>query len=170
MTEKRKLLKTTDGGQRWTTLRQPADSVSFVTATNGWVLDGGAVYSTRNGGRSWTISQLTCHPVSAQIDMIGGEIRGMSDGTVWVVLPGGTGMNQESYTIYRRTRETRWTAVMARSTAGGGPAPTATTVSGPGLSPGHIDPLSANDAFASGMCWACGAAGTFQVVGTTDGT
>ncbi|PKY11325.1 hypothetical protein B1757_04870 [Acidithiobacillus marinus] len=169
VTLKRDLLKTSNGGETWTILKQPAESVSFVTAAKGWVLERSTVYSTRNGGKSWTSSQLIIPSVPTHRVMIGGEIRSAPDGAVWVMLPGGAGMNQESYTLYRSVSGIHWTAVMARNTAGAGPAPSAAAVSGPGLSPGPMDPVSDHDAFASGMCWACGEAGTWQVVGTTDG-
>lgn len=159
------LLKTIDGGRHWFSLQQGARSVSFISAARGYVLDGTAVYQTRNGGHSWTAGQLTATPGGGGI--IDGEVRAAAGGAVWASLIGGTGMSQESYTVCRSTNGAEWTAVIGVSTPAGGPAPGNPPAVGPGTGLG-LQAFSANAALVSGTCVACGM-GASEVVGTVDG-
>lgn len=142
------LLKTIDGGRHWVSLRQSARSVSFTSATRGYVLNGLAVYQTRNGGQSWIAGQLTASPGSGGI--IDGEVRAAPGGGVWASLIGGTGRSRESYTVFRSTNGAEWTAVIGVSTPGGGPAPGNPPVVGPGTGLGPLHAFSANAALVSG--------------------
>lgn len=60
------MLRTVDGGKRWTQLPQPpiADNILFVTDKDGWIAGGGQpesdLYVTHNGGESW--SQVVIQP------------------------------------------------------------------------------------------------------------
>jgi hypothetical protein len=52
------LVSTSDGGATWSRLPDPpvAESVSFATPTNGWIVGGpagDALWNTRDGGKSW---------------------------------------------------------------------------------------------------------------------
>jgi len=164
VTSQHLIMKTSNGGRTWFALRQAAFSVSFVSAAKGYALYGPDVYTTNNGGASWTAIALV--PPGTQVG--GGEVSATRDGSVWVDLVGGSGMSQTSYTVFRSTDGVHWTPVMSLSTAGGGPAPASAQALGPGTSPGPIDPLSQADAFMAGACSAC-SSGTSQVVGTTTG-
>jgi hypothetical protein len=52
------LLTTDDGGLRWHRLAAPAgvQTVCFTDRERGWLGAGGRIYSTLNGGRSWTLA------------------------------------------------------------------------------------------------------------------
>lgn len=160
------LLKTTDGGRRWTILRQSASSVSFVGPNRGWALNGETAWHTTNGGRSWSASTIVA---GASGSVFGGQIAALPDGTVWVLLRGVPGMNQDSYTVFRSGNGQSWTAVLSRSTADG-PAPGNPngTATAPGLSPGPLVAVSPETAWVSGVCAACGV-GTTTVAVTQNG-
>src|SRR5271166_3911201 len=65
------LLESTNGGGRWTLIARPLpkrsiSSVSFISATTGYVVSSGRLFFTRNSGRNWK------EIVSAGISAIGG--------------------------------------------------------------------------------------------------
>ncbi|WP_274654505.1 WD40/YVTN/BNR-like repeat-containing protein [Paenibacillus humicola] len=118
--------KTTNGGQTWTKVQTPANTryTQFITPTKGWAvvfLVGGGyqVQKTTDGGLHWT-NTLT---VKAE-DSFGGSIYGTDSEDVWVVLLGGSGMTQTSYSVFHTTNAgASWQQVISNPTAGGGPAP-----------------------------------------------
>src|ERR1051325_5411192 len=69
------LLRTEDGGRNWTILLPPplGDPIRFVNPTDGWLAGGPAgnqLYSTRDGGISWTAKHLEPETTSRiQVDL-----------------------------------------------------------------------------------------------------
>ncbi|WP_308637487.1 WD40/YVTN/BNR-like repeat-containing protein [Paenibacillus silvisoli] len=127
--------KTTNGGKTWTKLATPPNSryVHFVTESKGWDITvlatgGYIVKRTVDGGLHWTDS------LKVQADgSYGGAIYGNDPADVWVLLYGGSGMSQTSYSLYHTTDAgAHWKQVISNSTAGGGPAP------GPKIAPGKL--------------------------------
>jgi photosystem II stability/assembly factor-like uncharacterized protein len=85
----KRLIESTSSGQKWSLISLPArgsiDGVSFVSANKGYVLQGGDVFFTSNGGRKWKqIDSLgTAQINSGQLSFSSG-----ADGFVGVSYPG----------------------------------------------------------------------------------
>lgn len=118
--------KTTNGGRTWTKVSTPPNTryAHFITLDKGWIMvlhSGGGyeVKRTVNGGRTWT-NKL--YVKSAQSN--GGMIYGTDSSDVWVVLLGGSGMSQTSYSMFHTSDAGKhWKQIISNPTAGGGPAP-----------------------------------------------
>jgi photosystem II stability/assembly factor-like uncharacterized protein len=118
--------KTTNGGKSWTKVPTPPNTryAHFVTVNKGWVIvvrpgSGYEIKRTIDGGHTWS-NKLTVKSESA----IGGAIYGTDSSDVWVVLLGGSGMSQTSYSLFHtKDGGVKWKQLVSNSTAGGGPAP-----------------------------------------------
>ncbi len=118
--------KTTNGGRTWTKVATPPNTryAHFITPAKGWIItlhSGGGydVKRTVNGGRTWT-NTLFVHSSQS----VGGMIYGTDSSDVWVVLLGGSGMSQTSYSMFHTSDAgAHWKQIISNSTAGGGPAP-----------------------------------------------
>ncbi|MFC5647865.1 WD40/YVTN/BNR-like repeat-containing protein [Paenibacillus solisilvae] len=118
--------KTTNAGQTWTKLSTPPNTryAHFITPDKGWILvfhSGGGydVKRTVDGGRTWS-NKLYVHSEQTS----GGMIYGTDSSDIWVVLLGGSGMSQTSYSLYHTADAgEHWKQLISNPTAGGGPAP-----------------------------------------------
>ncbi|MGH2386787.1 MAG: YCF48-related protein [Chloroflexota bacterium] len=157
------LLHTTDGGAHWKTVKTPLSvtSACFADDAHGWAvaLEKDTILRTTNGGRTWTRS------LSASADFrYGGQIGCASATNVWALLLGGVGMNQVSYSLFHTTDGgAHWKAVVALSSAGGGPAPgnTAGAARGADGEGARLDVVDADTAYLVSGCPPCGAGETY---------
>lgn len=166
------LLATTDGGQSWNTLPiGPVQQACFFSATDGIAVPqtayGGTLTLERtvDGGAQWKPELTVKNGFPAQFACT-------PDGSAWLVADGGSGMSQTSYSVFRSGDQgLTWSAVLAVSTAGAGPAPgnTQGATPGPGSSPGPIAVTDRENAIMVGVCEACGGSGTASLDHTSDG-
>ncbi len=167
------LLATTDGGRVWQRLpigpvEQAcffAGGVGLAVPTTPYFGGGLTVRRTSDGGQTWStvFSVPAAHAAS---------LACTADGGAWLVAAGGAGMSQQSYSVFRSGDQgATWTAALAVSTAGAGPAPgdTRGAATGPGSSPGPIAALGKNQAVMTGLCEACTGSGIATVATTRDG-
>ncbi|WP_219835082.1 hypothetical protein [Paenibacillus sp. R14(2021)] len=118
--------KTADGGKTWTKLNTLPNTryVHFMTEQKGWAVivlatGGYEIKRTLDGGIHWTDSLN----VKAATNL-GGAIYGSDSADVWVLLYGGSGMSQTSYSLFHtKDGGAHWKQVISHPTAGGGPAP-----------------------------------------------
>lgn len=156
--------RTTDRGKTWTLISIPDESVGdayFHDSEHGWVVTQGngmiVVKSTTDGGRTWNkvMSKQTVAPLN------GALIRSAGKDDAWVELIGESGMSQTSYSLFHTTDGGKqWQAVLANSSAGGGPAPgfPIDYNEGPkntGSKPGPLYVIDPKSAYMGGMCPAC---------------
>jgi photosystem II stability/assembly factor-like uncharacterized protein len=156
--------RTTDGGKTWKPLpvpKQLTGDAYFHDKANGWAVtqENGVfqVMRTVDGGQSWSavMKRETVAPLS------GAVIRSAGKDDAWIQCIGGYGMNQTSYSLFHTTDGGRhWQTVIAKSTAGGGPAPgfPADYPGGPtidGSAPGPLYVVNPDIAFMGGRCMAC---------------
>ncbi|HVC81158.1 MAG TPA: YCF48-related protein [Chloroflexota bacterium] len=164
------LVRTTDGGVHWHVMStpKPVTSACFINAANGWAIElqGDTVLRTTNGGRTWT------QRLSAGSNFqYGGQIACIGTQNVWALLYGGVGMNQRSYSLFHTADAgLHWRAVVALTSAGGGPAPgntggAARGADGEGI---QLDAVSAGTAFLVSGCPPCGGAGETYLGSTHD--
>lgn len=129
------LYRTDDGGAHWNKLSTPFHpmAVAFSGPNYGWAVGHSQVWKTIDGGNKWmpVYHYGSATPMAAQI-----KLAGLNN--VWVLLQGGSGMNQTAYTVIHGNSGGKWEVVAAKSTAGAGPAPDAPTGApdAPGLAPG----------------------------------
>jgi photosystem II stability/assembly factor-like uncharacterized protein len=115
-----KLLKTADGGRTWTDVSPPTDSGSVVSQiaawegidfSHGWAMLGPAdpvapppeapvVWSTNDGGASWSASQPLGLPEVADF-FIPGEIQFVDLQQGWIMVHLGAGMSHDYIGLYR---------------------------------------------------------------------
>ena len=151
--------ETSNGGKSWHTVATPFHplAVTFANAEDGWVVGDNHVWATSDGGHEWipTLEMGSTVPMAATIRAQGHHL--------WVLLQGQSGMNQTSYTLFEKTAGKSWQVVLAKSTAGAGPAPDAPqgAAQGPELAPGPLAVLSGGTAYFAGESAA-------QNLGTTD--
>jgi len=164
-----RILRTADGGRTWqqepgkpvlaACFFSPHRGVSALRSSSGLHLS-----YTADGGRTW----------SSAASVPGGYGAGLTctpDGGAWLVAVGGVGMSQASYSVLRSGDFGRsWAPVLARPTAGGGPAPgnPIGVTAGPGLGPGPLAATDKDHAVMLGTCWACGD-GMVLLDSTSDG-
>ncbi len=167
------LLTTTDGGQVWHKIQIGpveqacffAGGVGLAVPTTPYFGGGLTVRRTTDGGQTWSTVLRVPAAHAANLACTG-------DGGAWLVAAGGAGMSQESYSVFRSGDQgATWTAALAVSTAGAGPAPgdTKGAAIGPGSSPGPIAVLSRKQAAMTGLCEACTGSGIAMVETTSDG-
>ena len=164
------LVRTTDGGAHWHAVGtpKPVTSACFINANSGWAIElqGDAVIRTSNGGRTWT-QRLN----AGSNFQYGGQIACIGSLNAWALLYGGVGMNQRSYALFHTADAgAHWRAAVALSSAGGGPAPIATTgvpqgADGEGV---LLDAVSSDTAFLVSGCPPCGGAGETYLGSTHD--
>lgn len=156
--------RTTDGGKTWTKLPIPEHVIGetyFHDKQNGWAVTqeqkSAQVKRTVDGGKTWKTvmsREVVEPPVNAIIRSAGPE-------DAWVEWIGGTGMTQTSYSLFHTANGGGdWQVVIAKSSAGGGPAPgfPADYHEGPllgGSSPGPFYVVDPKVAFLGEQCMAC---------------
>jgi hypothetical protein len=114
-------------GKTWKPLpvpKQLTGDAYFHDKANGWAVtqENGVfqVMRTVDGGQSW--SAVMKRETVALLS--GAVIRSAGKDDAWIQCIGGYGMNQTSYSLFHTTDGGRhWQTVIAKSTAGGGPAP-----------------------------------------------
>ncbi|MBB6674419.1 WD40/YVTN/BNR-like repeat-containing protein [Cohnella nanjingensis] len=156
--------RTTDGGRTWTKLPAPAGIVGdayYRDSRNGWAVTQTkgqfSFVRTSDGGRTWV--QAMTRTWEGEIS--GVTIRSTGKSDAWIELDGGYGMTQRSYSLFHTADGGKhWTTVIAKGTAGGGPAPGFKTAeegvpSNAGNSPGALYVVNPTVAFMSGQCQAC---------------
>ncbi|WP_052487293.1 WD40/YVTN/BNR-like repeat-containing protein [Gordoniibacillus kamchatkensis] len=167
---------TVDGGKSWRDLPVPEHIVGeayFHDKSVGWavVQNGGEgiVERTTDGGKSW-------HPIMSRklvSHLNGAVIRSAGTDDAWVEWIGDSGMTQTSYSLFHTSDGGKsWQTVLAKSTAGGGPAPGFPLgySGGPnnaGSKPGPLYVVDRKTAYMGGECPACDKPNT--VGHTTDG-
>ncbi|RLQ93337.1 WD40/YVTN/BNR-like repeat-containing protein [Falsibacillus albus] len=153
-----------DGGKTWVKLNVPSNIIGepyFHDAKNGWAVTLKdkqiQVMNTTDGGNSW-------NPVFSKKFMYGlngAIIRSAGAQDAWVELIGGTGMTQTSYSFFHtKNGGATWLPVVAKSTAGGGPAPGVpekhpNIPDNKGSKPGPLYVVNTETAFLGGTCPAC---------------
>lgn len=156
--------QTTDGGKTWKELPIPKQVIGetyFHDRLNGWAVtqekNATQVMRTVDGGKTWKVvmsREAVEPPVNAVIRSAGPE-------DAWVEWIGGSGMTQTSYSLFHTTNGGGdWQVVIAKASAGGGPAPgfPADYHEGPSLggsSPGPFYVVDPKVAFLSEQCMAC---------------
>ncbi|MEK4292289.1 sialidase family protein [Paenibacillus sp. FSL R5-0914] len=147
---------TKDGGLSWSKISTPSNTrgAYFSDRNTGWAVvtvpgTGYRVMKTADGGKTWSLSLKV-----AFTDPEYGQITSKGD-QVDVVLYGGSGMSQTSYSLYTSTNKGKsWNRVIAQETAGGGPAPgsgRAVVNKGPASGrPGNLELIGNNTAFLVG--------------------
>lgn len=129
------LYETHDGGRHWQVLATPFHplAVAFWGQQLGWVVGDSRIWHTTDGGKQWSPVYIfgSTVPMAAHITV-------STPKSIWVILQGGSGMSQTSYTVIHDTPQTGWKVVAAKSTAGAGPAPDAPSDApkAPELAPG----------------------------------
>lgn len=153
-----------DGGKTWSQLPIPSNTVGdayFDNENIGWVVtqsdNNVYVNKTTNGGKSWE----TVMTKSLESQLNGAQIRSAGKDDAWIELIGQSGMSQTSYSVFHTNDGGKsWKTVIAKSTAGGGPAPgfsqNVNNVStNKGSKPGPLYVVSPQVAFMGGLCPAC---------------
>ncbi|MFP3387241.1 WD40/YVTN/BNR-like repeat-containing protein [Brevibacillus sp. SIMBA_040] len=155
---------TTNGGKTWTKLPVPPGTVGepyFHDRSVGWAVTKGQdafqVQRTIDGGKSWSVvmSKKTVSPVNGVL------IRSAGPQDAWIECIGDTGMTQTSYSLFHTADGGKsWQTVIAKSTAGAGPAPgfPMDYKNGPdigGSSPGPLYVINSKEAFMGAQCMAC---------------
>lgn len=162
------LWRTTDGGEDWTKVSTPSQvlSVSFGSDSVGWIgTQDGNIFETKNSGATWT---RVFHPSAKYPGRP--VVQAVSAQACWAMVIGGSGMSQTSYAVFRTADGSTWKPVLGVGTAGAGPAPdnASNAPKGPGLAPGPMVALNANQAAVAGVCRACGM-GSAEVSATGNG-
>ncbi|MFX3632790.1 MAG: WD40/YVTN/BNR-like repeat-containing protein [Candidatus Pristimantibacillus sp.] len=145
--------QTSNGGKTWTKIKTPANTryAEFTDAKHGWVLivapgSGYKLFKTADGGATWS-TKLTVK----SDEVSGGEIYTRGN-QVWAEFYGGTGMSQQSYSLYASTDNgASWRKVIDQDTAGGGAAPggaAGVTNKGPASPGGHSSNMELVDGAA----------------------
>lgn len=126
--------KTTDAGQTWSKVATPPNTryAHFITPDKGWIVvlrsGGYEVKRTIDGGRTWS-DKLSVNSAA----VVGGAVYGTDSSDIWVLLYGGSGMSQTSYSLYHtKDAGSHWKQIISKATAGGGPAPGKATDKLPG--------------------------------------
>ncbi|UOF91290.1 hypothetical protein LSG31_03255 [Fodinisporobacter ferrooxydans] len=170
---------TTDGGVTWKRLQIPdylqTVGTYFDDATTGWSVvrdkTNYKIERTADGGKHWNIvfQRPTAFPIAKA------WIQSTSAEDAWVMIYGGSGMTQTSYTLLHSSDAgAHWTPVILQSTAGGGPAPgyseqASKGKAGPGSKPGDWVAFNSKSMILAGVCPACEGHGTVGIGFTTDG-
>lgn len=165
------LVATRDGGKLWRPLAAGAVAQAcFFGSRIGIATVSGiggtfGVERTTDGGVNWSTPLSIKGAVPIQLQCT-------KDGGAWLVAAASSeSMSQQSYSVFRSWNEgASWSAVIAVSTAGDGPAPgdTAGAAQGPGSSPGPIGAVDRTTATMTGTCAAC-SDGMASFATTTDG-
>lgn len=149
------LYVTHNAGRQWNSMTIPFKplSVAFLNPRQGWAVSAHKVWKTMDGGKTWTASDTFASPLP-----MAARIRLAGTNAVWVMLVGGSGMSQTSYTVLSHSVGQGWTVRAGKSTAGAGPAPDAnsTAPGAPGLAPGPLFAVSKQRAFLAGAVPAAG--------------
>jgi photosystem II stability/assembly factor-like uncharacterized protein len=140
------LVVSTDGGQTWTAMSSPADpqSVCFSGTSRGWLATAaGTVYTSQNGGQSWSRSLQMAGvqqglPTSSRIECA-------APSAAWIdFAPGGGAAGHSPYVVYATVNGQSWRTVMAEPGTIGNQLPG--VPAGPGSYPGAFSLVDAGDA------------------------
>jgi photosystem II stability/assembly factor-like uncharacterized protein len=120
------------------------------------------VQKTVDGGKTWqkAMTRTVVSPITNAV------IRSVGVDDAWVECIGDSGMSQTSYSLFHTSDGgAAWQTVIAKSTAGGGPAPgfPMNYSGGPdngGSKPGDLYVVDPKTAFMGGYCPACDKANT----------
>jgi photosystem II stability/assembly factor-like uncharacterized protein len=150
------LMVSGNAGLSWVEARAPGlvQAECFVTRTRGWAARGGSVWSTRNGGRSWTLARLRRNPLALP------EL-GCGDADAWALFREGAAAGTEGYHVFRSLDGGPWRAVLASPFQQR--LPTLSNYAGP------FDVLGRGAAVFVGTCAPCDGVGTATIVRTLDG-
>jgi hypothetical protein len=166
-----------DGGKTWTALNVPEGTIGqayFHDAEIGWAMTKGPQGSfqamrTEDGAATWRISNVWL----SQSPLNGAVIRSAGKDDVWVQCIGDSGMSQTSFALYHSDDGgKKWRTVVAKSTAGGGPAPgwdadVPQELPQGWAKPGPLYVVNTSTAYMGGYCPACDQANSLGW--TTDG-
>ncbi|MDO7908677.1 hypothetical protein Q5741_20020 [Paenibacillus sp. JX-17] len=150
--------RTNNGGVSWNQVKTPANTrgAFFSNINNGFAVvvvpgSGYRVMKTTNGGSHWSLSLR----VNSSMNATSGDVYSSGQQT-YVILYGGAGMSQISYSMYATTDGGQhWTKDISQSTAGGGPAPGGRDglkkegPAGPGGHPGNMQLIGSSTAYLS---------------------
>lgn len=156
----RLLWQTTDGGVKWNQLRSPGSpmSISFGSPNIGWMSTAsGSILETVDAGQAWSkVEQIPTLSGYAPPSSI--SLHAASAHVCWALVANSGQMSQGSYSVFRTTNGTNWIPVLAKATAGDGPAPgePGRVPVGPGSAPGPMAVVQGTDAaVVAGQCEAC---------------
>jgi photosystem II stability/assembly factor-like uncharacterized protein len=150
------LVRSTDSGATWKQARAPGpvQSECFSTRRDGWTARGGAVWTTHDGGRGWTLARLRTGSQEA-------PSLGCDERDAWVVFAEGAAAGTEGYHVYRSLDGGPWSVVLASPFQR--KLPSISNYAGPFTVLGH------GAAVFTGSCAPCGGRGTATIVRTRDG-
>lgn len=155
----------TDGGRTWSALTIPDGTIGntyFYNDKIGWAMikaQEGTFQAMRttDGGNSWQLSNMWL----SKAPLNGAVIRSAGPDDAWVQCIGDSGMSQTSFALYHtQDGGKKWRTVIAKSTAGAGPAPGWDANVPPELpqgwsKPGPLYVVDSATAFMGGYCPAC---------------
>lgn len=164
----RLLWQTTDGGVQWNQAQAPGPpmSISFGSPTIGWMSTAsGSILETVDAGQSWSkVLQIPTRSGYSLPSSI--SLHAASAHTCWALVADSGQMSQDSYSVFRTTDGTNWIPVLAKATAGDGPAPgePGQVPEGPGSAPGPMAVVQGTDAaVVAGQCEACSLSSTESI-------
>jgi photosystem II stability/assembly factor-like uncharacterized protein len=106
------VVRSRDAGASWrTTVHTPVrmQAQCFSSTRDGWVAQSGSVWTTHNGGASWTHIRLGNNRLGPTLPAL--QCRGSS---VWALLAGGAAAGSEGYEVFRSLDGGRtWRPVLA---------------------------------------------------------
>ena len=156
----RQLWQTTDGGVKWNQLPTTGSpmSISFGSPSIGWMSTAsGSILETVDAGDVWSkVEQIPTLSGYAPPSSI--SLHAASAHVCWALVAASGQMSQGSYSVFRTTNGTNWIPVLAKATAGDGPAPgePGQVPVGPGSAPGPMAVVQGTDAaVVAGQCEAC---------------
>jgi photosystem II stability/assembly factor-like uncharacterized protein len=150
------LLKTTNGGQSWTTVTgapAPAQAVCFANASDGFLGTPGKIWRSTNGGATWTAS-FTEPPKSSSLPKQPGDTPALQcagPDAAWVDFLGyGAAMSNAPYIAYATQDGAHWHVLFEEGYTESVVYPRVHAPDGPGSYPGPFSAISPDTAIFLG--------------------
>jgi hypothetical protein len=146
------LLRTTNGGAHWHRLPTPPDvqSACFNDARHGWLIAGGAIYGTADGGRTWALA-VRARSRSGTY----GEVECAGSEAAWAEVIGpGVALGHLPQIGYH-TSGRSWRPIFVEGYTAGQALWARVNTESPGPYPGPFSAVSVDQAVFVGWCSAC---------------